>query len=159
MAEAGKLGRPTLFTRELGHKICMRVASLGFEAIAAEGVGVHRDTVANWRKRGEAGDEMFADFARELAAAKASWMEGQLENVDDAKWKLERVDRRQFSAPQKHELTGKDGGSVDVAHKHTHSLTRDQSVEIVSKILGVGRKLVEGKFKAPPAEESEEEER
>lgn len=144
------------FTRELGHEICVRVELVGFEAVAAEKVGVHRNTVRNWRERGEAGEEPFADFARELAAAKATYAERELANVDDAKWKLERLDRQQFSPPQKHELTGKDGAPVQHQHKVTHSLSRDQSIEIVTKILGVPRELVEGKFGGQLPDETEE---
>ena len=155
MPDGQKLGRPTEFTREIGHKICVRVAALGFEAVAAEGVGVHRHTVRHWRERGEKGEAPFVDFARELASAKAAYMERELENVDDAKWKLERLDRQQFSPPQKHELTGKDGAPMQHAHKVTHSLSRDQSLEIVTKILGVPRELVEGKFGGPAAQLAE----
>lgn len=146
------------FTRELGHEICVRVTSVGFEAIAAERVGVHRNTVRNWRERGEAGEELFADFARELATAKAAFMERELERVGDARWVLERMDPHLFSAAQKHELTGRDGRPLEHAHKHEHTLSRDQSLEIVSKVLGVGRQLVEGKFKGRALSEGEEDE-
>jgi hypothetical protein len=145
------------FTPELGRKICDLVRRIGFEKTAAERVRVHRNTLRNWRERGERGEEPFAAFALDLAEAKADFVERQIEALEDPRWTLERLDREQFSATQKHELTGRDGAPVDVAHKHTHSLSRDQSVEIVSKILGVGRELVEGKFKGRQlAEESED---
>lgn len=137
-------GRPTKFTPELGRDICVRVESIGFEAVAAEKAGVHRHTVRRWRERGEAGEPEFADFARELALAKATYVERELGSVDDPKWKLERLDRELFSAPARHEVTGKNGDAVRV--EHTHSLSREQATEIVSKILGVRRELVAGKF-------------
>ena len=145
MAEVQKRGRPTEFTPELGRRICARVAKVGFEAIAAERVGVHRHTLRHWRERGEGGEEPFAEFAAELAAAKAQYATGELAKVEDARWKLERLDRDLFGAAQRHEHTGKDGGAVK--HEHKHTLTRDQSLQIVSKVLGVRRELVEGKFK------------
>lgn len=113
MNEVGKIGRPTLYTPELGRDICMHVQHVGFEALAAELVGVHRHTVASWRQRGEAGEEPYVDFARELATAKATWARRELEKVDDPKWKLERADRALFAAAQKHELTGKDGRPIE----------------------------------------------
>lgn len=145
MEAARKPGRPLEFTPELGRRICKRVARIGFEVAAAERAGIHRNTLRNWRERGEKGEEPFAQFAAELAAAKATYIETELANVEDARWKLERLDREQFGAPHRHEHTGKDGGAI--VHKHTHTLTRDQSLEIVSKVLGVRRELVEGKFR------------
>ncbi len=145
MTDAQKPGRPTEFTKELGRRICVRVSRVGFEGVAAERAGIHRNTLRNWRERGERGEEPFAEFAAELAAAKAACIENELGRVEDARWKLERMDRALFGASQKVEHTGKDGGAI--AHRHTHTLTRDQSLEIVSKVLGVGRHLVEGKFK------------
>jgi hypothetical protein len=147
MSDVQKLGRPTEFTPGLGRRICVRVAKVGFEAIAAESVGVHRHTLRNWRERGERGEEPFAEFAAELAAAKAQHMRGQLEKVEDPRWKLERMDRQLFGVTQKIQHTGDDGKPIEHAHKHEHTLSREQSLEIVSKVLGVGKQLVEGKFK------------
>lgn len=147
MSDVQKLGRPIEFTPGLGRRICVRVAKVGFEVIAAESVGVHRHTLRNWRERGERGEEPFAEFAAELAAAKAQHMRGQLEKVEDPRWKLERMDRQLFGASQKVEHTGDGGKPIEHNHKHAHTLSRDQSLEIVSKVLGVGRQLIEGKFK------------
>lgn len=144
MAHAEKRGRPTLFTPELGRELCTRVELVGFEAVAAERVGVHRDTVANWRKAGEAGEEPYVDFARELAEAKAAYVERELGKVDDPKWKLERLDRKQFGSNQRIEHTGEDGKPIE--QRHSYTLSREQSVSIVSDVLGVERRLVEKKF-------------
>ncbi len=142
-----RAGRPTDFTPALGRRICARVVKVGFEAVAAELVGVHRHTLRHWRERGEKGEEPFAEFAAELAAAKAQYMRGELAKVEDPRWKLERMDREQFGAAQKVEHTGKGGKPIEHEHRHHHSLSREQSVEIVSKVLGVKRELVEGKFR------------
>lgn len=143
-------GRPTKFTPELGRIICTSVELIGFEAVAAEKAGVHRQTVANWRERGQRGEPEFEAFARDLAIAKATWTQSQLAKVEDPRWLLERADREQFSAPHRHEMTGARGGAIEHDHKVSHSLSREQSVEIVSKILGVNRALVEGKFRGAP---------
>ncbi len=145
MTAVAKRGRPTDFTPALGRAICARVAKVGFEGVAAELVGVHRHTLSRWRERGEKGEEPFAEFAAELAAAKAQYVRGELAKVEDPRWKLERLDRDQFGAAQKVEHTGKGGKPIE--HAHAHSLSREQSLEIVSKVLGVSRHLVEGKFR------------
>ncbi len=147
MTAVVKKGRPTEFTRALGRAICVRVAKVGFESVAAELVGVHRTTLASWRKAGENGEEPFAEFAAELAAAKAKYIRGELAKVEDPRWKLERMDREQFGAAQKVEHTGKGGKPIEHEHRHHHSLSRAQSIEIVSKVLGVRLELVEGKFR------------
>lgn len=144
------------FTPELGRQVCAIVRRVGFEKTAAELARVHRNTLRNWRERGERGEEPFVEFALDLAQAKAQFIEQRLERVEDDRWVLERLDRDQFSTTQKHELTGKDGGALEHDHKVTHSLSREQSVEIVAKILGVERQLVGGKFKGRQLEQESE---
>ena len=139
------------FTPELGRQICDIVRRIGFEKTAAECVRVHRNTLRNWRERGEKGEEPFATFALDLLQAKAEFAERHIRAVDDPRWTLERFDREQFSATHKHELTGKDGEPVQHAHSHKFTLSRDQSIEIVTKVLGVPRELVERKFGRPEA--------
>lgn len=92
-----------MYTPALGQKIVQAVAAYGFEFTAAEENGVHRNTLRNWRLRGEAGEEPFAAFATALAQAKAQHVKGRLGEVKDPKWELERLDREQFG--QKSELT------------------------------------------------------
>jgi hypothetical protein len=150
MTDVEKGGRPTLFTPELGREICVRVELVGFEAVAAERVGVHRLTIANWRNAGEAGEEPYVDFARELAQAKATFAERELGRVDDPRWKLERFDRRLFGNNQRLEHTGPNGQPIE--QRHSYTLTREQSVSIVSKVLGVPRELIENKFGGAPEE-------
>ncbi len=123
-------GRPTAYTPKLGRAICVRVSKVGFEAVAAELLGIHRNTLRNWRERGERGEEPFAAFAVELAAAKAQYVRSELEKVKDPTWKLERIDREQFSAPHKVEHTGKDGKPIAV--KHVHAMT-DEELERIAR--------------------------
>lgn len=124
-----KKGRPTEFTEKLGRAICVRVEKIGFESTAAELVGIHRHTLRHWRERGEKGEEPFAEFAAELAAAKAKFVRGELEKVKDPTWKLERVDREQFGPAQKVEHTGKDGKPIK--HEHERVLTDAELERII----------------------------
>jgi len=43
-------GRPTRYTPEIGAEIARGVESVGFLAVAAETVGVHRQTAYNWQR-------------------------------------------------------------------------------------------------------------
>ena len=69
------------------------------------------------------------------------------------------VDHLGLEAPKRHELTGEDGKPIAI--KGVNSLTREQTLEISSKILGVAKQLIEKKFaggseEKPPGEPSHE---
>ncbi len=144
MSAVQKRGRPTQFTPKLGQRICARVAKVGFEAVAAELVGVHRHTLRHWRERGEKGEEPFAEFAAKLAAAKAQYIRGELAKVEDPRWKLERMDREQFGHAQKLEHTGAGGGAIKTVNANIgRGLSPRMRLQIVEEILGVPRELVD----------------
>lgn len=54
------------------------------------------------------------------------------------------ADHLGLEAPKRHELTGENGKPIAV--KGVNSLTREQALEISSKILGVAKQLIEKKF-------------
>lgn len=159
MPEVQKRGRPTRFTPKLGQRICARVAKVGFEAVAAELVGVHRHTLRHWRERGEKGEEPFAEFAAELAAAKAQYIRGELAKVEDPRWKLERMDREQFGQGQKVEHTGPGGGAIKTVSVNVgRGISPTMRMQIVEEILGVPRALVEAGQKMGELSMGDEEE-
>lgn len=133
MEEVQKLGRPTKFTPELGHAICRAIERVGHEALAAEICGVHRHTVRHWRDRGDEGEEPFVEFARELAKAKALHIESKLSGVKSMEWLLERLDREIFSAPQKHEVSGRGGKAIEFAPP---VLSKQAARGLIQGILG-----------------------
>lgn len=89
-------GRPTKFSPEIGAEIALAVKEIGYLAIAAEHVGIHRNTAYNWQKAGLAGDPEFAEFAHQLLTARAAWFKTQLGKVRNAEWLLERADPTLF---------------------------------------------------------------
>jgi hypothetical protein len=89
-------GRPTRYTHEIGHEIARGVETIGFLAVAAESVGVHRQTAYNWQRWGLGGDELYAPFADMLLVARGRWMSRQVARVEDPRWLLERADPSQF---------------------------------------------------------------
>ena len=125
-------GRPSAFTPELGARICRMVQSCGFIAVASERCGIHRATVQRWKSRGENGDPEFAEFAQQLADARAQWATEQLQRVDDPRWLLERADREQFRLPTRNELTGADGAPLP---QTVAVLTPEAAEQIRRKVL------------------------
>lgn len=85
-----------MYSPGIGREICRLVEEIGYLAVAAESIGVHRNTAYNWQRRGLDGDPEFAEFGFELAMARSRWVIGKLKQVEDARWLLERVDPTQF---------------------------------------------------------------
>lgn len=70
------MARPTKYTETLGIRLCVLIREGAFIATAAKSVGVSRDTVYEWLKRGEAdppapGDDAFVTFAELFRSAEA----------------------------------------------------------------------------------------
>lgn len=101
MADHKKSGRPTALTPELAKAICDTVRRVGFQYVAAERNGIHRNTLINWLGRGEEGEEPYASFADAFAEARSEWVEAQADRaaVADPRWALERADPQQFRPP------------------------------------------------------------
>lgn len=129
-------GRPSAYTPELGARIVAAVARLGFISLAAELNGVSRATVHRWTQRGEKGDPEFADFAADVARAKAQFADLQLSRVDDAKWVLERVDKETFAAPRRIEVSGPDGGPIE----STPRVLTQEAADLIRRRILYGEK-------------------
>jgi hypothetical protein len=89
-------GRPTRYTPEIGAEIARGVENIGYLAVSAESVGVHRQTAYNWQRWGLGGDELYAPFAAALLVARGRWMARQVARVEDPRWLLERADPSLF---------------------------------------------------------------
>jgi hypothetical protein len=66
------------------------------------------------------------------------------------------ADHLGLAAPQKHQLSG--DPDKPIAIKGVNSLTREQSIQITSRILGVAKQLVERKFVGSGADEQAKDE-
>ena len=66
-------GRPTKLSPEIQAAIVAAIEAGNYRETAAKSAGIHRNTLSNWEKWGEAGQEPYADFlcALEKAEAKA----------------------------------------------------------------------------------------
>jgi hypothetical protein len=64
-------GRPTSLTPEVQAAIVAHILAGNYRAVSAAAAGVHRNSLINWEKRGEAGEEPYAGFLCALQKAEA----------------------------------------------------------------------------------------
>lgn len=64
-----RTGRPLKLTPHVVKTVCQMVRDGNYLKIACAAAGISADTLEAWRKRGNNGEEPYADFARQLAAA------------------------------------------------------------------------------------------
>jgi hypothetical protein len=65
-------GRKTLLTLEVEARIVDAIRQGAFDHVAAAAVGINPSTFYDWLKRGEAGDEPFAEFSKKVMEARAA---------------------------------------------------------------------------------------
>lgn len=93
-------GRRTSLTPEVHKTIVAAVRRGNFRGTAAAAAGVHRSSLFNWEKRGEAGEEPYASFMADLQQAEAKAEMNLLRKIRQARpgvdvwqtsaWLLER---------------------------------------------------------------------
>ena len=142
-----ELGRPTLLTPERQEIIIETLRGGGYAEAAIKRAGIGHSTYYEWLQKGEAGDQPYADFADAVKKAEADAetravatvlavafgapaqydaQGNQIREEEKRNWQaamtyLERryADRwgRRVSE-QKHEVSGPDGGPVQIAYEH-----------------------------------------
>ena len=118
-------------------------------------VGLSMQSVQAWRTQGdadiEAGDTetLHARFSTRYAHARATranrWLgvidglatgaEKDSDRRGSAQWLLEHCEPEEFGAKAKVELTGKDGGAVQVDHKRDLSKLSDTDLDLLTALL------------------------
>lgn len=95
--------RPTKFDTEKGKQICGLLAGGNFLTDAAALVGVDVRTVERWIERGTQGQKIYAEFAQEVAKARAQFVASTIIKIrrQDGDWRahawiLEKLRPRQF---------------------------------------------------------------
>jgi hypothetical protein len=109
-------GRPTDFTPELGERIlALMEQGLSLVAAAAE-CNVHRQRVYEWSER----HPQFADTIKLAMAKRQNFLEKRLLSAPDGPTVTSSIFALKNAAPadwrdkQEHELTGKDGGPIQL---------------------------------------------
>lgn len=115
-------GRPAKCTPEIIARVCAEVARGMPKKYAGALVGVHYTTLHEWEERGAKGEEPFATFARALADARAQHIAMRLEAIERGEgdwkrqaWLLERLEPTLFGPTSRTQVTGADGGPVQMA--------------------------------------------
>lgn len=67
------MARPTKLTPAVQQTICDALEKGNYRATAAAVAGIHRNTLIDWERRGENGEDLYVDFltAMQMAEAKA----------------------------------------------------------------------------------------
>jgi transposase len=79
------MARPTKLTPEVQATICTALEAGNYRATAAAAAGIHRNTLAEWEKRGEAGEMPYVDFLTAMQAAEAKAEMTLLDEIRNAR--------------------------------------------------------------------------
>lgn len=127
-----RTGRPTLLTPELMETVVDLLKRGNYISTAAKAVGLNPATISQWVKKGndlaESGYELdeyeqaFVIFAQEIEKARSYAQIKAVEVIRNAMpsqwqaaaWYLERTDAQNWGRTVKTELTGADGGAIQV---------------------------------------------
>jgi hypothetical protein len=141
------------FTEETASEIIRLVRACVTISHAAEICGISRTAAHNWRVRGEreqqqaerghkltAEENRYAQFALDLARARATAAAKDIATINHAAhaqkdwkaaaWRLERQLPKEFGARAAVELTGKDGGPVEI--EETRNRLRERLAELAA---------------------------
>ena len=134
------IGRPTKLTNEVQERICDVLRAGNYQDAACGYVGISENTYYQWLKKGETGQQPYADFREAVRRARA---EAELRNVtlinraaqsgqwQAAAWHLERSFPRKWGRMERLEMTGAEGGPIGVANprdKLLNMLSDEESV-------------------------------
>jgi hypothetical protein len=131
------------------------------KAAAFKSAGISKGSLNTYLARGEAGEEPFCTFWTEWEKAEARWIAKRCRVIEHAQengqwqaaaWDLERHLPEEFGLKQKHELTGAEGGPLQVEHGAS-----DDIAEFISRISGLaaGSAAEGGTGEAEPTEPGE----
>lgn len=117
-----KIGRPSKCTPEVIERICTEVARGMPKKYAGALLGIHYTTLHEWEERGSRDEEPFATFARALAIARSQHIAMRLQAIESGEgdwkrqaWLLERLEPTTFGPTSRTQVTGADGGPVQMA--------------------------------------------
>jgi len=124
-----RIGRPIEFTEEKRAKVIALVKAGNYKKVAAAACGIHYDTLMYWQTRGKREEKgMYREFYEALEQAEG---EGEarlvVKIVEDGSWQalmtiLERKYPERWGRLSRVELTGKEGGAIEI--DQTTAITR-----------------------------------
>lgn len=135
--EPRKVGRPTLYTPELGEKIVAHMSRGLSLTAAAANEDVHRERVYDWEK-------VHPDFAELVALARAkrqAWLEDQITTttmgprVTAMIFALKNANPKEWADRNHTEITGKDGGPIESKTVLDVSGMSEEELAVLVKVL------------------------
>jgi len=137
-----KGGRPTSFTPERTRRVLEAIRSGATYIRAAEVAGVDYSTLRAWIKRGEETRRgPYHEFSESIKKAEVDREETLLQSIIDAgkdprywqarAWVLERTNPEKYGRREKREITGAEGGPVQV-----RMMTDEELLAAAKKALG-----------------------
>ena len=127
-----RTGRPTVLNVEMKDAIVDLLKRGNYITTSATAVGIRPGTIGVWIKKGEElsqldrdldeTEQLFVDFSLEVQKARAFAEVAHVENIRQASkenwtasaWWLERTNPRDWGKVQRTEITGADGGAIQV---------------------------------------------
>lgn len=152
MATSPKGGRPTILTKEMAEAIIDLLKRGNYLTTSASYVGINPATITSWVKRGNAlaqeqdereldeTEQLFVWFAVEVEKARA-WAEIKSveiirqagnETWQAAAWFLERTNPRDWGRITRTEITGADGGAIEI---DASSVNRKIEAMLANKVV------------------------
>jgi hypothetical protein len=141
------MSRPTVLTEALAIEIASLLLTGNSIADSAAMAGIAESTYHAWIARGEAGDELYAEFSELTRAARADARTRLVKTVVDAatvehdvkaaQWLLERMDRANWgrTVDVRAEHSGPNGGPIEI---DVAKMTDDELRKIVEGTSGGG---------------------
>lgn len=132
------MGRPTKLTQAISDKIVEAILAGNYQDAAARYAGIDPATFYRWMQKGDGSDDHYGEFREAVENAKAA---AEVENVaiirraardgtwQAAAWWLERTRPQKYGRKERYEVTGAEGGSLQV------DVSMQDLEEKVSRIL------------------------
>jgi transposase len=144
------VARPTALTPEVSRVICVAIRSGHYREVAAKRAGIHRDTLHTWERRGETGEEPYAEFSDAIKKAEA-YAEAKLlrmirkrfEGWQACAWVLERRFPQRWSGRVRSHVN-------DELDALTAKLKRSLDAETFAKVIDATREEAPSADAAPP---------
>jgi len=146
-AKPRRRGAPTIFTPELGAEVAKLIAAGNYIEVAAVAAGLARTTFYKWLRQGvrelKAGKATeLAEFAHAIKRAEARAEARDVVTIGSAArrqwqaaaWRLERKYPKRWARTERHEVSGRDGGPVDMRAVRDYSALNEEQLKALAAL-------------------------
>ena len=93
--------------------------------LACDYIGVHEDTITNWKKED-------SEFSDQILNLKAEWARKNVKSVRSKEWLLERIMRKEFAPPQQKTDITSGGKPLPILGGITHVPANNSNNEAIT---------------------------